>query len=89
MTKASRTNKTFDCVKFMREARARITAETADMNIEERIEWFNSKQYADPELEELAARIRKSTQAKPTDIRDDWAKRETVTTNAKVLKAWI
>ena len=71
MTKASRTKKTFDCVKFMREARARITAETADMTIEERIEWFNSKQYSDPELEELAARIRKSTQAKPTDTRDD------------------
>ena len=71
MTKASRTKKKFDCVKFMREARARVTAETTDMTIEERIEWFNSKQYSDPALEELAARIRKSTQAKPTDTRDD------------------
>ena len=71
MTKASRTNKTFDCVKFMRKARARITAETADMTIEERLDWFNSKQYSDPELEKLAARIRKSTQAKPTDTRED------------------
>lgn len=70
MTEAPRAKKKFDCVKFMREARARITAETADMTIDERIEWFNSKRYSDPALEELAARIRKSTQTKPIDSRD-------------------
>ena len=55
----------------MREARARITAETADMTIDERIEWFNSKRYSDPALEELAMRMRQSTRAKPTDSRDN------------------
>ena len=70
MTEASRGKKKFDCVKFMREARARITAETADMTMEERIEWFNSKRYSDPALEELAARIRQSTHTKPIDSRD-------------------
>ena len=47
----------------MREARARSVAETADMTIDERIEWFNSRRYSDPALEELAARLRQSTQA--------------------------
>ena len=70
MTKARPTKKEFDCVKFMREARARSVAETAHMTIDERIEWFNSKRYSDPVLDELAARIRQSTQAKPTDSRD-------------------
>ena len=71
MTEAPRAKKKFDCVKFMREARAQITAETADMTIDERIKWFNSKQYSDPALEELATRMRQSTQAEPTDSRDD------------------
>ena len=71
MTEAPRAKKKFDCVKFMREVRARITAETADMTIDERIEWFNSKRYSDPALEELAMRMLQSTQAKPTDNLDD------------------
>ena len=61
MTEAPRAKRKFDCVKFMREARARIAAETADMTIEEQVEWFNSRRYSDPMLEALAARIRKST----------------------------
>jgi non-homologous end joining protein Ku len=69
MTEAPRAKRKFDCVKFMREARARITAETADMTVDERTEWFNSKRYSDPVLDELAARIRQSTQTKPTDSR--------------------
>ena len=60
----------FDCVEFMRHARARITAETADMTADERIAWFNSRRYSDPVLEALAARIRKSKQDRPTDRRD-------------------
>ena len=71
MTEAPSAKKKFDCVKFMREARARITAETADMTVEERIEWFNSRRYSDPALEELAARMRQSMQAEPADSRDD------------------
>lgn len=71
MTKAPRAKKKFDCVRFMRDARSRITAETGDMTIDERIEWFNSKRYSDPVLEELAARIRKATQGRPTGSRED------------------
>ena len=70
MTEATGAKKKFDCVKFMREAGARITTVTSDMTVEERIEWFNSKRYFDPGLEELAARMRQSTQAEP-DSRDD------------------
>ena len=71
MTDSSRAKKKFDCVKFMREARARSTAKTAHMTIDERIEYFNTRRYSDPELERLAARLRKSTQAKPSDRSDD------------------
>lgn len=70
MNEVSRDKKKFDCVKFMREARARITAETADMTIEDRIAWFNSRRYADPALEKMAARIRESSSVDPTDNRD-------------------
>ncbi len=70
MTEATRAERKFDCVRFMRDARARIAAETADMTIEEQVEWFNSRRYSDPMLEALAARIRKSTQDRPTDRRD-------------------
>ena len=71
MTEARPTKKRFDCVKFMREARARIDAETAHMTIDEQVEWFNSKRYADPALDVLAARIRKSAQGKPTKSHED------------------
>ena len=71
MTEARPTKKKFDCVKFMREARARIDAETAHMTPDERVEWFNSKRYDDPVLEEMAARLRQSTQARATDSRED------------------
>ena len=70
MTKARPTNKGFDCVKFMREARARSVAETAQMTVDERIEWFNSRRYSDPVLEALAARLRQSTKARATDSRE-------------------
>ena len=70
MSKTKRKKK-FNCVKFMREARARITAETAHMTIDERIEYFNTRRYSDPELERLAAQLRKSKQTKPSDRCDD------------------
>ena len=70
MTDDVRKRKKFDCVEFMRQARARITDETADMTAEERVEWFNSRRYSDPVLEAMAARIRKSTQDRATDSSD-------------------
>lgn len=71
MTKARPTKKKFDCVEFMREARARSVAQTAHMTIDDRIEWFNSRRYSDPALEDLAARLRQSTQARATDSGED------------------
>ncbi|MCY3774206.1 MAG: hypothetical protein OXG98_19550 [Gemmatimonadetes bacterium] len=71
MTDSSRAKKKFDRIKFTREARARITAETAHMTPDERVEWFNTRRYSDPVLEEMAARIRKEARAKPSDRSDD------------------
>ena len=59
MTDSSRAKKKFDCNKFTREARARSTAKTARMTIDERIEYLNTRRYSDPELERPAARLRK------------------------------
>ncbi len=70
MSEGPRRKKKFDCVEFMRQARARITAETADMTADERIEWFNSRRYSDPVLEAMAAQIRKSAQDRQTDSSD-------------------
>ena len=70
MTDDTRKKKKFDSVEFMRQARARITAETAGMTTEETVEWFNSKRYTDPVLEAMAARIRKSTKDRSTDSSD-------------------
>ena len=44
------TEKSFDCVKFMREARGRIDAATAGMSDVERLEWYKSREYTDPWL---------------------------------------
>ena len=71
MTEDRPTKKKFDCVKFMREARARSAAKTAHMTTDERIEWFNTRRYDDPVLEELAARLRQSIQDRETDSRED------------------
>ena len=70
MTDDIRKKKKFDCVEFMRQARARITAETAGMTAEETVAWFNSKRYSDPALEAMAARIRKSNEDMATDNPD-------------------
>ena len=67
MTDDTQKKKKFDCVEFMRKARARITAETAGMTAEETVEWFNSKRYSDPVLEAMAARIRKSNEDRAPD----------------------
>ena len=70
MTDDTRKKKKFDCVEFMRQARARVTAEIADMTADERIEWFNSRRYSDPVLEAMAARIRKSNEDRAPDNSD-------------------
>ena len=62
------TEKEFDCVQFMRDARARIDAETAGMTDEERLEWYRSREYTDPWLAQMAQRIRdqsSGSKAKP------------------------
>lgn len=70
MTEEPRRKKNFDCVEFMRKARARITAEIAGMTADETVEWFNSRRYSDPVLESMAARIRKSNEDRATDNPD-------------------
>ena len=46
----------FDCVKFMRDARARINAETEGMTNEEFRNWLDSRHYKDPWLQKMADR---------------------------------
>lgn len=58
MIKAPQPIKGFDCVKFMRDARARIDAETEGMPNEEFQNWLDSRQYEDPWLQEMADRAR-------------------------------
>lgn len=45
----------FDCIRFVREVRARIAEETAGMSHAERIQYYRSYRYEDPALERLAA----------------------------------
>ena len=45
----------FDCVRYMREARDRISVETANMGPEDLMRWLRSYRYSDPLLEKLAA----------------------------------
>ena len=62
MTRAT-AEKKFDCVQFMREARGRIDAVTAGMTDDERLEWYRSREYADPWLATMAERMRGQTGA--------------------------
>ena len=48
----------FDCIRFVREVRARIAEETAGMGHAERIQYYRSYRYEDPVLERLAAPLR-------------------------------
>ncbi len=48
----------FDCIRFVREVRARIAEETAGMSNKERIQYFRSYHYEDPVLERLAVPLR-------------------------------
>lgn len=47
-------SKSFDCVKSMREARDRLSAEIAAMSYDELATWLRSHRYADPLLQRLA-----------------------------------
>ena len=58
MTKLPPPIEGFDCVQFMRDARARIDSETEGMTNEEFRNWLDSKQYEDPWLREMAERAR-------------------------------
>ena len=40
----------FDCIRFVREARARIHEETKHMSAEEFVQWLHSRRPTDPEL---------------------------------------
>ncbi len=53
-----KTEKKFDCIRFVREVRAEIAAETAGMTSAERIQYYRTYPYNDPMLERLAARAR-------------------------------
>lgn len=54
----------FDCIRFVREVRARIAAETAGMSPAERIQYYRTYRYEDPVLERLAAPLRESEKDK-------------------------
>jgi hypothetical protein len=47
-------SKTFDCVQYMRQARDKLSAETADMTYDELVKWLRAHRYADPVLQRLA-----------------------------------
>ena len=46
--------KTFDCVQHMRQARDRISAETAKLSYDELVNWLRAHRFADPVLQRLA-----------------------------------
>ncbi len=58
-------SKTFDCVQQMRQARDRLSAETADMSYDELVKWLRGHRYTDPVLQRLAEKA--AQQADPTD----------------------
>ena len=57
-TSTTRAKKGFDCVKTTREIRDRLSAELDGMSPEDRIQWLNSMDVADPLLRRLVNRLR-------------------------------
>ena len=49
-------SKTVDCVQHMRQARDRLSMETADMSYDELVKWLRAHRYKDPVLQRLAER---------------------------------
>ncbi|MFQ5592374.1 MAG: hypothetical protein ACE5HE_14535 [Phycisphaerae bacterium] len=56
-------SKTFDCVQHMRQARDRLSAETADMSYDELVKWLRSHRYTDPVLQRLAEKAAQQADA--------------------------
>jgi len=56
-------SKTFDCVRSMREARDRLSAQIADMSYEELLKWLRGHRYEDPLLQRLAERAAQQADA--------------------------
>ena len=52
----------FDCIRFVRDVRAEIARETADMSSAERIRYYQTYRYDDPILERLAAPLRRGAE---------------------------
>jgi hypothetical protein len=57
------TSKTFDCVQHMRQARERLSAETANMSYDELIKWLRAHRYTDPVLQRLAEKAAQQANA--------------------------
>ena len=49
-------SKRFDSVQHMRQARDRLSAETANMSYDELVKWLRTHRYTDPILQRLAER---------------------------------
>ena len=60
----------FDCVRYMREARDRISVEIANMGSEDLNRWLCSYRHSDPLLEKLAAH-RREPPGRPADKSTD------------------
>lgn len=58
-------NKSFDCVRMMREARDRISAEIEGKSHDEIIECLRSHRYKDPILRRMANRAAREAQKSP------------------------
>ena len=55
---ANWSDKSFDCVAFMREARSRLSQKMNTMSSEEFRHWLRHRKYSDPRLAKLAAQAR-------------------------------
>ena len=55
---ANKTEKSFDCVAFMREARSRLSQKMNSMSGDEFRHWLRHREYSDPRLAKLAAQAR-------------------------------
>ncbi|TVQ39180.1 MAG: hypothetical protein EA384_07190 [Spirochaetaceae bacterium] len=56
-------SKTFDCVKSMRQARDKLSAEVEGMSHDQLVEWFRNHQYSDPVHQRLAERAAQKADA--------------------------
>lgn len=52
----------FDCIRFVRDVRARIAEETAGMSNTQRVEYYRNYPISDPSLRKLVAQARKGRQ---------------------------